>query len=233
DASNGTVSFAIGETSKTISITVNGDALDEDAESFQIVLSGAVNAVIADAIGVGTISNDDTAPTIVINSVSVTEGATGVRPATFTATLPRVEPPPAADARADPGAVARLRPGREVLVVEDHADTLDMLVSALDGSGWSVVVARTFADAVARLDGLREPALVSDLGLLDGSGHDVVRRFRERHAGPAIAVSGYGTEADVAASLAAGFDAHLVKPIDPDRLERLLGELDAKRGRLA
>ena len=87
DASNGTVSFAIGETSKTISITVNGDLLDEDAESFQVVLSGAVNAVIADAIGVGTISNDDTAPTIVINSVSVTEGATGVRPATFTATL--------------------------------------------------------------------------------------------------------------------------------------------------
>ena len=150
--------------------------------------------------------------------------------ATFTATLPRVEPPPAADARADPGAVARLRPGREVLVIEDHADTLDILVSALDGSGWSVVVARTFADAVARLDGLREPALVSDLGLLDGSGHDVVRRFRERHAGPAIAVSGYGSEADVAASLDAGFDAHLVKPIDPDRLERLLAELDAARG---
>ena len=75
----------------------------------------------------------------------------------------------------------------------------------------------------ARLDELLDLALVSDLGLLDGSGHDVVRRFRERHAGPAIAVSGYGAAADVAASLAAGFDAHLVKPVDPGRIVALLG----------
>jgi CheY-like chemotaxis protein len=61
--------------------------------------------------------------------------------------------------------------------------------------------------------------LVSDLGLPDGSGLDLMRELRSRgQALPAIAVSGYGQEEDLAHSRAAGFSAHLIKPVDPNRL---------------
>jgi CheY-like chemotaxis protein len=61
--------------------------------------------------------------------------------------------------------------------------------------------------------------MVSDVGLPDGSGHELVRSLRSRGDRlPAIALSGHGMESDVQRSRAAGFDLHLVKPVDPDRL---------------
>jgi DNA-binding response OmpR family regulator len=61
--------------------------------------------------------------------------------------------------------------------------------------------------------------LLSDLGLPDGSGVDLIRTLRGRgDYTVAIALSGYGQEEDVRASLAAGFTAHLTKPLDPERL---------------
>ena len=65
--------------------------------------------------------------------------------------------------------------------------------------------------------------LISDVGLPDGTGLDVVRRFRERHdASRAIALTGYGREDDVRRCLAAGFDEHLVKPVSYERLAAVL-----------
>jgi CheY-like chemotaxis protein len=56
--------------------------------------------------------------------------------------------------------------------------------------------------------------IISDLGLPDGSGLDVMRDLRDRYASRAIALTGYGMESDVAASRDAGFTAHLTKPVD-------------------
>src|SRR6185436_565966 len=76
-----------GQTFKTIDISVNGDTLYEPDETLQVTLSGAINAFIADGQGVGTIANDDTAPSLSIGDVIVAEGNIGTKLATFTITL--------------------------------------------------------------------------------------------------------------------------------------------------
>lgn len=87
-STNGTLTFAAGETSKTVSITVHGDDTDEADETFELDLSNASTAaVIADAQGVGTITDDDAAPTISIDSPSLAEGASGLQSLTFTVSL--------------------------------------------------------------------------------------------------------------------------------------------------
>jgi hypothetical protein len=86
-AANGTVTFAPGVTTQTINVPVLGDTLYEADETFGVTLSGATNATIATAQGTGTILNDDAAPALSINDVSVSEGNSGSTPATFTVTL--------------------------------------------------------------------------------------------------------------------------------------------------
>jgi CheY-like chemotaxis protein len=61
--------------------------------------------------------------------------------------------------------------------------------------------------------------IISDLGLPDGSGLDVMRQLRDRYKGRAIALTGYGMESDIAASYEAGFAEHLTKPVDLAALE--------------
>ena len=86
-AGSGTMAFPAGSTTQTITVVINGDAVNEPDEIFVVDLSGAVNATIADAQGQGTIMNDDGIPSISINDVSVTEGNTGTVNANFTVTL--------------------------------------------------------------------------------------------------------------------------------------------------
>jgi len=86
-STSGVLTFAPGVTTQTIAVPVVGDTLFEADESFVVNLSGPSYATIADSQGVGTILNDDTAPALRINDVSVTEGNTGTTNATFTVTL--------------------------------------------------------------------------------------------------------------------------------------------------
>jgi hypothetical protein len=86
-ARSGTLSFDPGETMQTIDITINGDTLHERDETVLITLSGAVNALVADGNGVGTINNNDTPPTLSIDDVTLTEDNSGTKNATFTITL--------------------------------------------------------------------------------------------------------------------------------------------------
>ena len=87
-AGNGTLTFAPGETSKTISVTVNGDTTFESNETYFVNLSSPSGATLSDSQGTGTIVNDDANPVGVrINDVSVTEGNRNTRNATFTITL--------------------------------------------------------------------------------------------------------------------------------------------------
>jgi Calx-beta domain len=84
---SGTLTFTPGQVLKTIPVPVVGDVTDEIDETYVVNLSGATNATIADTQGLGTIVNDDTAPSLTINDVSITEGNTGTANVTFTATL--------------------------------------------------------------------------------------------------------------------------------------------------
>ena len=91
-ASNGTLTFAPGEKSKTISVIINGDTDYENDESFGLTLTNAINATISTPSVTGLIINDDTAPapplpTLVVNSVSVNEGNSGTVPLVYTVTL--------------------------------------------------------------------------------------------------------------------------------------------------
>src|SRR5213596_2536902 len=86
-AANGTLTFNPGDTTKTITVTVNGDTKFESNETFFVNLSGATNATIADGQGQGTIVNDDAQPSISINDVSLAEGNSGTTNFVFTVSL--------------------------------------------------------------------------------------------------------------------------------------------------
>ena len=85
--SGGTLTFAAGTTSQDITVSVTGDTLDEVDETVVVTLSNAANATIGTATGTGTITDNDDAPSLSINSPSVTEGDSGSTNLTFTATL--------------------------------------------------------------------------------------------------------------------------------------------------
>ncbi len=89
DADAGTVTFNPGDTTQTISITINGDALGEDDETFTVRLSNPIGASISDATGVGTILDDDR-PDLSIDDQTIIEGDSGVDTMTFTVTLSAV-----------------------------------------------------------------------------------------------------------------------------------------------
>ncbi len=86
-AQSGTLTFAAGETQKTLSVTINGDTLNELNETFLVNLSGPVNATLADAQGAGTIENDDAQPTLSIADATRKEGDVGSSTLTFTVSL--------------------------------------------------------------------------------------------------------------------------------------------------
>ena len=72
--------------------------------------------------------------------------------------------------------------------------------------------------------------LLSDIGLPDGSGHELLRRILEKRRVPALALSGFGMDDDVERSLEAGFADHLTKPVSIDQLRTAIQELDAQAG---
>jgi hypothetical protein len=87
-ATSGALTFAAGETSKTIAVTLNGDTTFETDEDYSVTLSAPLHATLGTATGIGTITNDDTLPSITIDNVSLPEGSpSGTTTFTFTVTL--------------------------------------------------------------------------------------------------------------------------------------------------
>ena len=86
-ATGGTLTFTPGQIAKTVTVPVNGDLLDEANETYFLNLSGAVDATVTDAQGLGTITDDDPLPALAVDNVSVTEGDAGTVDATFTVSL--------------------------------------------------------------------------------------------------------------------------------------------------
>ncbi len=112
-----------------------------------------------------------------------------------------------------------------ILLVEDNADTRQVMELALSALECTVTAASTVAEAIAAAE--REPfdLLISDIALPDGSGLSLMRDLRSRHRLRGIALSGFGREQDLAKSKEFGFDAHLVKPFSIEMLEQTLREL--------
>jgi len=124
-------------------------------------------------------------------------------------TVPAQEKLPASAPTVEP----EVRPLR-ILLVEDHPDTMECLTKLLKKWGHTVTPAENVKKAQDMADKQEFDLLISDLGLPDGSGLDVLRHVKERSGIPCLALSGYGTEEDIRQSKNAGFADHLVKPIN-------------------
>ena len=119
-------------------------------------------------------------------------------------------------------------PSLQILLVEDHEDTRRTLSRLIERWGHAVETAGTSAEALQAVAAKRFDLVISDLGLPDAHGNELMRQLRKSSDIRGIAVSGYGTEIDVERSLQAGFDVHLAKPIGAQRLRAAIAELAAK-----
>jgi signal transduction histidine kinase len=116
---------------------------------------------------------------------------------------------------------------KRILVIEDNADVRESLGMLLRMWGHGVDFAETGPRGVQRAEELEPEVALIDLGLPELSGYDVARKIRSRDAAWAkqvklVALTGYGRDTDRERALQAGFDCHLVKPIDPDVLAKAL-----------
>jgi CheY-like chemotaxis protein len=111
-----------------------------------------------------------------------------------------------------------------VLLVEDDKDTREMLQDLLSEFGLQVDTADSVASALHEFGEHNFDVVLSDLGLPDGSGLDLVQKLRAIRPVRAIALSGYGMAEDVSRSQAAGFFAHLTKPVSIEKLEAAIHE---------
>jgi two-component system CheB/CheR fusion protein len=120
-----------------------------------------------------------------------------------------------------------------VLLVEDHRDTAEMVAMVLRLAGHEVQTAGRAQAAIDAWVHGHFDIVVSDLGLPDASGQDLIRMLRALGCDlPALAVSGYGQEKDQEKSLQAGFDAFLVKPVDPAHLLEVMEGLARRHPQL-
>ncbi len=113
-----------------------------------------------------------------------------------------------------------------VFVVENHPDTLKYLRMYLELVGHTVLSAGTMTDALAALPEADCDVLISDIGLTDGDGWELLRRVRGNLIRPVytIAMSGFGLNADLVRSREAGYRHHLLKPFKPAELDAALAE---------
>ena len=122
------------------------------------------------------------------------------------------------------GGMQSVRNGCVVLVVEDHTDTLRVMAKVLESNGYTVVAAAGYREAVEAFERTECQLLVSDIGLPDGSGLDLIRELAPKGV-KGIAVSAYAHDKDIQASLDAGFAAHLCKPLSLTKLFETLDRL--------
>jgi DNA-binding response OmpR family regulator len=106
-----------------------------------------------------------------------------------------------------------------ILLVDDHVDTCEALKRLLTMQGHTVKVRHDIRSALETAQNDQFDLLISDLGLPDGSGVELMRRLRSNSSIRGIAISGFGAMADREKSFDAGFSEHLVKPVNAERLE--------------
>jgi PAS domain S-box-containing protein len=156
--------------------------------------------------------------------------------AVFSVRLPAgnlpASPPPRPEERASAETVLS-RDGEDggsrelrILLIEDHADTADAMAELLRVLGHEVTVAGSVAAGLAEAErhAGRLDLVLSDLGLPDGSGVELMQALHQRYGVRGIALSGYGMEEDIRRSLEAGFDRHLTKPINLQALQAAIQE---------
>jgi CheY-like chemotaxis protein len=116
-----------------------------------------------------------------------------------------------------------------ILVIENHADTLQSLKLYLEESGHQVSTAMTIAQARALLEAKECDVLICDIGLPDGNGWELYESIKQQRPIFAVAMSGFGQNADSARSRTAGFRYHLLKPFRAAEIDKILSEAAAEK----
>ncbi len=159
-------------------------------------------------------------------SLPVMAVAGGVPPA---ARGPRDSGAPAAEAAAPPSLA-----GLSVLVVDDDRDARELLSRVLEHFGAEVQLAASAAEGLQVLRSARPDVLVSDIGMPDVDGYELIRRVRDLEDGvartPAIALTAFARAEDRERALEAGYQVHVAKPVDPGRLVAAVASLAAAGG---
>lgn len=140
----------------------------------------------------------------------------------FTVRLPRRQP------QSEPLTIQseKVRPpsqgeGVHLMIVEDDPDTLEMLRATMEARGFRVTSCKSAAETLAAAAQTRVDLIISDIGMPEMDGFGMIKKLRELSGYqeiPAIALSGYASQKDAKSALAAGFNAHVSKPVDPAEL---------------
>jgi signal transduction histidine kinase/ActR/RegA family two-component response regulator len=142
---------------------------------------------------------------------------------TFAIQLPLIGVPKPARAAKE---VKKL-PGKRILVVDDNEDAANSLAAILQLEGHSIDIVYTAQDALEHAQASSPEVILLDVGLPDMSGYEVAARLRPQlMATQIVALTGYGHAEDIRRATAAGFDAHVVKPVDFETLTQILGNFD-------
>lgn len=145
------------------------------------------------------------------------------RGATFTVEMATIPAP--ARSNSVPRTSDSPRRGLRILLVEDHEMTARVMSRLLQGLDYDVRTACSVQTALQAARNEKFDLLISDLGLPDGSGLDLMRQLRQMYQLKGIAVSGYGMEEDIRRSRDVGFSAHLTKPISLEKLQAAISHI--------
>ncbi len=116
-----------------------------------------------------------------------------------------------------------------ILLVEDNPDSLRPLTMSLSRLGYEVRPANSLQTALAAAENEGYDLILSDLELGDGTGLDLLRSMGPRRSAPAIALTGYGSEEDQKMCLEAGFEMHLIKPVETKQLGEAIRSIIQKQ----
>lgn len=142
--------------------------------------------------------------------------------ATISVTLPVTSLEIAASIDRDESGETSGGPSFRVLLVEDHPETSRVLARFLRQDGHVVTTAGTLAAALQHASAEPFDLVISDIGLPDGTGHDLMKQIKEKYGIPGVALSGYGMEDDLTRSREVGFAEHVVKPVDLPHLQSVI-----------
>jgi CheY-like chemotaxis protein len=127
----------------------------------------------------------------------------------------------------EPASLGSASPGRLVLIIEDHDDAREALRALLELEGHRVDAAASGPHGLEMARQHPPDVALVDIGLPEVDGYEVARRLRALGPGCPylIALTGYGQPEDIKRAREAGFDSHLLKPVDPDALAKVLSAL--------
>ena len=221
--SEGSVAFEISDTG----VGIRGDVLPFVFDRFRQADSSTTRRYGGLGLGLAIVKHIVELHGGRVEAASAGEG----HGATFTIHLPiadrgHTSARPAIDAELSAATWGPVLRGRTILVAEDHDDARELIAGVLEAAGARVLSASTAQEAIERAAKVRPDVLVADLGLPGEDGYALLARIRDMCPEiPALALTAYARASDRDRALAAGFQHHVIKPVDPQQLLELIAGL--------